>query len=299
MRVPVLPAAALVASLGCGYKAPTPPPSPRNATEVTASFGRTWDAVVDEFADRNIPIRTIERASGLVATELLTILHDARSEADCGTFNGRALSPTHAIYNVVVRGDSARATVKATTRWVRVNKDASITCETTHRWEGALEERIKGRAERPLLFRSAPDTSGEIAAISESGAASAPVPDAAPVPPPAVRFNCDNRSSAPLESAEDENRRQRVEAMRRLGIVKCLEQLPPDLVRVMIGPKFSSISQSERDDRFERLRGAYGAWGNIVMELWTPAGKFAEYGPRGYRENGTPRIPGAADGRSP
>ncbi|MGH9897071.1 MAG: hypothetical protein ACREA0_34765, partial [bacterium] len=63
---------ALVASIGCGYQPPAPP-MPRDATEVTASFGRTWDAVIDEFADRNIPIRTIERASGLIATELLSI----------------------------------------------------------------------------------------------------------------------------------------------------------------------------------------------------------------------------------
>jgi hypothetical protein len=298
VRISVLPAAAVVAAAGCGYKAPTPP-APRDAMEVSASFGRTWDAVIDEFADRNIPIRTIERASGLIATELLTISHDARSEADCGTLNGRMLPPTHAIYNVLVRGDSARATVKATMRWVRVNKDVSITCETTHRWEGALEERVKGRAERPILYRPLADAPRESAVVAVAGAAPAPARDSVSVQRPPVHFTCDNRSSAPLDNPEDEYRRQRVEALRRLGVVECLEQLPPNLVRVMVGPRFRSISQSERDDRFERLRGSYGSWGPIFMELWTRSGKFAEYGRRGYRENNTPRLPGATEDASP
>jgi len=41
--------------------------------EVTSSFGRAWDAVIDVFAEANTPIRTMERASGFIAAELATI----------------------------------------------------------------------------------------------------------------------------------------------------------------------------------------------------------------------------------
>lgn len=44
-------------------------PVPRSAMPVSASFGKTWDAVIDVFAVKNIPIRTLERVSGLIAAE--------------------------------------------------------------------------------------------------------------------------------------------------------------------------------------------------------------------------------------
>jgi hypothetical protein len=58
----------LVASLfleaGC-TTTPPPPPSPRAGTTVNATANRTWDSVIEVFADRSIPIRNMERASGL------------------------------------------------------------------------------------------------------------------------------------------------------------------------------------------------------------------------------------------
>ena len=67
----------------------------RDAVEVTSSFGRAWDAVIDVFAEANKPIRTMERASGFIAAELATIpvytsaqRTFAHSLADCG-YRGR------------------------------------------------------------------------------------------------------------------------------------------------------------------------------------------------------------------
>src|SRR5689334_6312594 len=72
----------------CSSYEPPPPPEPREATHVDASMGRTWDAVIDQFAARNIPIRTIERASGLIATDQLTVGREGYWWADCGKDNG-------------------------------------------------------------------------------------------------------------------------------------------------------------------------------------------------------------------
>lgn len=53
-----------------------------------SSRGRTWDAVIDQFAARNIPIRTIERVSGLIVTDQLTVGREGYWWANCGKGNG-------------------------------------------------------------------------------------------------------------------------------------------------------------------------------------------------------------------
>lgn len=300
---------ALAAAACAGYQ-PPPSPTPRDGTDISAPFGRTWDSVIDEFADRNIPIATIERASGLVATEQLTVGHEAREEADCGQLNGRRLFPTHAIYNVLVRGDSARSSVKATMRWARVTNDGSETCTTLHRWEAALEDRVKQRAERPAASRPVRSTTTVVS--TEAPVQPAPAPPAAgPRPVQEVgrapdsdgaaptRMTCEGVSTGPLENPEDELRRLYVGDLRRNGLVDCLEQVPPDLVRVVVGPRFSALTADERNYWFGRLRGKYGAWGDIVLELWDRNGKFAEYNRSGYQEIKAPRAPRWADSVRP
>jgi hypothetical protein len=131
---------------------PAPPAPPRPAMEIVAPFGRTWDAVIDEFAAQNIPIRTMERASGFIATEQLSVPRTTEKLADCGTDVGVALIPHRATYNVLVRGDSTRSTVKVTVRWTSGgltydNVTAPIECSTTGLWETRAETAIKERAE--------------------------------------------------------------------------------------------------------------------------------------------------------
>jgi hypothetical protein len=54
------------------------PAQPRQPTAVAASFGKTWDGVIDEFASRNIPIKAMDRASGFIATDALSASHSSR-----------------------------------------------------------------------------------------------------------------------------------------------------------------------------------------------------------------------------
>ena len=145
-------------SLACVQPGPVLSPAPASAREmkaVAAPFGRTWDAVIERFAEDNIPIRTLKRASGFVATESMTVpasMNEEADWADCGTapFIGR-LYPTAASYNILVRGDGARSSVKASVRWTTaVRSDASTStreCTTTGNWEAAVEEGIAARAE--------------------------------------------------------------------------------------------------------------------------------------------------------
>jgi len=115
-------------------------------------MGRSWDAVIDMFAARNIPIRTIERASGIIATEQLAVGDEGKEWADCGEHRGTVLTPNFATYNVLVRGDSVSSRIKATVRWtLETSPSDAIECSSRNIWEQELEQQAKGRAEAHTL----------------------------------------------------------------------------------------------------------------------------------------------------
>ena len=141
-------ACALLAGCGSPAYQPPPRPAPREASHVVASMGQTWDAVIDVFATRNIPIRTIERASGLIVTDALRVGEEGVAWATCGSLGGQVLPPDRATYNVLVRGDSNEATVRTTVLWSRTEDPGITECASTYIWERALETDVKARAER-------------------------------------------------------------------------------------------------------------------------------------------------------
>lgn len=130
---------------------PTPPtPAPaREATQLAAGFSTTWEAVIDHFAENNIPISTIERASGIIATERLSVsLQDSREFADCGTTEwGDRIFAGTVTYNVLVRGDENRSTVLITATWYP-RTPAPWGCETKGVWEDMTQEAIARRIQR-------------------------------------------------------------------------------------------------------------------------------------------------------
>jgi hypothetical protein len=152
MRFPVRLLSALLL-VGCSFTPPAPP-APRSSMSVNASFGKTWDAVIDVFAQRNIPIRTLERASGFVAAEVASVervqLDQEHPWADCGRpARGFPMQPTTAFYNVRVKGDSMRSTVQVTVNWNHIVKVGAQPqpCSTKGVWESETETDIKARAE--------------------------------------------------------------------------------------------------------------------------------------------------------
>ena len=121
-----------LAIVGCSVQAPAPPVPRSGATEVAASFSKTWDAVIDDFASQNVPIKTIDRTSGLIVAERLSVgPEDGKLWADCGSdmMIGK-LYPTSATYNVLVRGDSTKSTVRVTVRWLRVGMARGLSTAT-------------------------------------------------------------------------------------------------------------------------------------------------------------------------
>jgi hypothetical protein len=134
---------------------------------IAASFGKTWDAVIDVFAVKNIPIRTLERVSGLIAAEPLSVEGVAEGKehpwADCGStvvhVKKFPVQPNSAFYNVRVKGDSTNSSVLVTVLWKHIPYGdlPSTTCNTKGIWETDVESEIKQMAEADRGgFRTAP-----------------------------------------------------------------------------------------------------------------------------------------------
>lgn len=158
MRSRIAALVAVLANSAC-MPAVMPAPAPvRAPTKVAAPYARTWDAVIESFATRNIPIATIDRTSGLIATDRLSVAakESAKSThlwADCGRdIMGNYPGPTFARYNVLVRGDSTSSTILVTVRWEGaevLGQKAQFECTTRGLWEGDMEAAIAAAATAP------------------------------------------------------------------------------------------------------------------------------------------------------
>jgi hypothetical protein len=139
----------------CIPSAPPAPPVPHEAMGVSASAAKTWDAVIDVFAAKNIPIKTLDHSSGFIAAEEMSVpAPEGRGTespyADCGSVAKMPQVPTHANYNIRVKGDSIRSTVQVTVLWKHVinpTSGSTIQCSTKGTWETDAETEIKRRAE--------------------------------------------------------------------------------------------------------------------------------------------------------
>lgn len=260
--------------LACSSYTPPDPPAPRDATAVHASRGRACDAVIELFAARTIPIRTIERASGLIVTEQLSVGPDGHEWADCGKENAIVLRPNLATYNVLVRGDSQSSSVKATVRWVRTDpKDRVIECSTTHVWEQALEEEVKTRAEEP---RAVPASAAEPATnLSEASAAAASGATESSASPVAVRTNA--------ELLAEPDFRRAILDLRDLKFLAEFQEAGRDTLLVEVSDKALPTNLSEYN--LGRLFRAYYRmtnWSPRTVILFSHAGLvLAAYRPGG------------------
>lgn len=142
-------------TVGCAKWEPPAPPAPRSPLEVAAPAAKTWDAVIDVFSARNIPIKTLDRSSGFIAAEEMRVgpikVGIAGPWADCGVYSKTPQNPTHANYNIRVKGDSTHSTVLVTVLWkdlYNLETGATMQCSTKGVWETDAEREIKSLAEK-------------------------------------------------------------------------------------------------------------------------------------------------------
>jgi hypothetical protein len=138
--------------VGCAPFQPPPPPAPRTGTVVDVSFSKAWDAVIDIFSEKNIPIKTMDRSSGLIVAEIARVNDNEYSDPSIKNWNncggwGQTLRvyANRVTYNIVVRGDSTRSTVRANFLWEHKGQGQYATdmpCSTTGYLESEWEKRI-------------------------------------------------------------------------------------------------------------------------------------------------------------
>lgn len=168
--VAVLSGLAFVAPLGgCVSAGPIAAPAPRTAITVLASIDKTWSAAVRILADRGVAIKTADRPSGTIVTEVIPIslggsgaLGDSLSHmiVDCGSpaIGRRTLYPTAAQLQIFIQGNALASTVLARVRYWRTGPSRSVSvagveavteeCATAGGLEKEYEVSILKRAER-------------------------------------------------------------------------------------------------------------------------------------------------------
>lgn len=147
----ILPAGLLALCTACYSYRPPAPPVPSTEIQVRASFARTWDAVIDLFAEQNISIATIERASGIIVATpgyLGEPFEKVVSYADCGSYAKIPYVASRVGYNVRVKGDSSRSTLRVNAVFQSANARALDGCNTKNVWENKIGAMIQQRAEQ-------------------------------------------------------------------------------------------------------------------------------------------------------
>jgi hypothetical protein len=137
----LLLACALALTLGCATA-----PKPRtieNAFHFDNSYDEIWTAVMESMADLNLPIQTLEKVSGLIATDWIGFGYD-KEVCDCG---GSGIAIDHerrGKFNIFVKqGAAGGVEVKINTVF-QVQRElmhefSTVNCYST----GSLEAQLK------------------------------------------------------------------------------------------------------------------------------------------------------------
>jgi hypothetical protein len=136
---------------------PPPPPPPPEAAIVSAPFDDAWQAVVQTFFERNIPVRTLEKASGLIESDDLR--GELGRDCDCGSYLGIPIGgygtyggdAYYRLRVLVERSDSqSRITVRSSCRARHESIEGELDCrlspEREEELRRAIGEKIRLRA---------------------------------------------------------------------------------------------------------------------------------------------------------
>ncbi|MBK6461198.1 MAG: hypothetical protein IPF92_09345 [Myxococcales bacterium] len=190
--------AAMGAMVWIGCEPPTPS-APRKPVEteivVEAPLDAVWDATVEWFATRGLPIKNIDKTSGLLATEHVMPTAQAETVMSCGTPgpnpNGKVEHADHRThFNVLLRAQGPRQTKVTVNAFfdclvntyenvglfggqVRLDSSVRHKCGST----GTLERSILSRLEK---VKTSPATDAGAAPTAAPSAEPSATPSATP-----------------------------------------------------------------------------------------------------------------------
>lgn len=136
------------------YRPPEAPAAGESA-RVEVPLDHAWQAVVDELFDRNVPVRTLEKESGLVETAELA--GEIGRDCDCGSVLGVPVGGYlgayggDAFYSFRVRvrqaGDASEIAVRSTCRGSHPGVEGPLACRLSPERERDLLDSIAKRVE--------------------------------------------------------------------------------------------------------------------------------------------------------
>jgi hypothetical protein len=135
--------AGLLVLAGCTGKHVSPLTPPPYRTEMTASYGATWAAIVKALARQNIPLRAIARDSGVIASD--EFVTPIGVYADCGSLGGDRIEGEALVsYTLFAapNGDGTRIQINSKMRTFGHRK-GSYQCVSTLRFEANLVDAIQ------------------------------------------------------------------------------------------------------------------------------------------------------------
>ncbi|MGH7819381.1 MAG: hypothetical protein ACREQ9_06390, partial [Candidatus Binatia bacterium] len=135
-----------------------PPPAPVESPLLLAvPFDRAWNAVIQTFFEGNIPVRTVEKASGILESDELR--GEVGRECDCGTYLGIGIGGYGGAYGgdayyrfrILVETRGADQTAVSLRSGCRARVDAvegELVCRLAPAKEVELRQKISERAGR-------------------------------------------------------------------------------------------------------------------------------------------------------
>lgn len=146
----------LILLLSCSAYQPPKNYNYQKSRDINKSYNDTWQKVINYFASANLPIKVLDKSSGLISTEINASVNDVGPWMDCGVPAKGMLeyqfeNPT-LTFNIVVQSLNSRKTnVTVNTfykiwyvsynynnyQWVKVGQQ-QITCNSTGRFETDL-----------------------------------------------------------------------------------------------------------------------------------------------------------------
>lgn len=137
----------LVALAAASATAPRPHDDVKRSRLIPAPLDATWQAIIMLFGERNWPIATIDRSSGLIATDWLRMPDDV---ADCGTAPLATTLGTKGRFTVflLAGADGTQLTVSATFQRVREFDGSvhAVDCVSLGVVESSVISRVTARA---------------------------------------------------------------------------------------------------------------------------------------------------------
>lgn len=117
-----------------------------------ASFEAVWNGVIDLFGERHWPITNMERASGFIATDRLTVDRLERY-VDCGRPSAFEGFSNHTVrFNVIVRDLEGGTSLAVNTAWSAVRTSGldrthqvAVTCVSTGELEREILDQVRAR----------------------------------------------------------------------------------------------------------------------------------------------------------